>query len=127
MASILAGFSFSVVVQLALARDAIVDRLTTRATFVAFLLCTVALILSVGVGVLLSLPRPGRTSAGDATLIRFWLVGLWFGAVAFGAGLIGLGWLHSKTFGLLSTLAGILFLVLLHVAIRAATGAFPAW
>jgi hypothetical protein len=125
MASILAGFAFSVVVQLAMARDRSPTQPPIRAVFGAFLLCTVALVLAVVVGLLLLLPRPNRPPGSDATLIRLLLVGLWFGAITFGLGLIGLGWLHSRPFGRLSTLAGVLFLLVLHVAIYAATGGLP--
>jgi hypothetical protein len=74
---------------------------------------------------LLILPSPDRPLRGDAILIMLVLRGMWIGAIAFGLGLIGLGWIHSRAFGIISTVAGIAFLVLIHVAIQAATAGFP--
>ena len=125
MASILAGFSFSVVVQLALAHDRSPRQQAIRATFVAFLICTIALIIAVAAGVLLILPSLNRPLRGDGILVTLVILGMWIGAVTFGLGLIGLGWIHSKPFGIISTVAGIAFLVLIHVAIQAATAGFP--
>jgi hypothetical protein len=91
----------------------------------AFLICTIALVVAVTAGVLLILPRPHRTLGGDELLITLLLVGMWIGAIIFGLGLIGLGWIHSRDFGIISTLAGIVFLVLIHVAIQAASAGLP--
>ena len=65
---------------------------------------------------------PHRALAVAITLL---LVGMWIGAITFGLGLMGLGWIHSRGFGIISTLAGIVFLVLIHDAIQAATAGLP--
>jgi hypothetical protein len=87
----------------------------------AFLICTIALVVAVTAGVLLILPRPHRTLGGDELLITLLLVGMWIAAITFGHGLIGLGWIHSRDFDIISTLAGIVFLVLIYLAIQVAS------
>ena len=114
LSSILAGFSFTVVVQLALAKERDGTQGPIRASFIAFLGCTVALVASVVAGAMFVVP--GNPNKGEGPLGAIWLLGLLVGAVSFGCGLISLGWIHSRTFGLLATIAGIVFLVLLAVA-----------
>src|SRR5919107_1270172 len=77
MASILAGFSFSVIVQLALAQQSAAHPAAIYTTFLAFLICTIALIIAVAAGMLLILPSLDRPLQGDAFLIMLVLRGMW--------------------------------------------------
>ncbi len=45
--------------------------------------------------------------------------------MTFGVGLIDLGWIRSRAFAIVSTVAGVVFLVLIHVGIQAATAVLP--
>jgi hypothetical protein len=116
LSSILAGFSFTVVVQLALAKERTPRPNPTalRASFIAFLICTVALVISVVAGAMLVFPETGRTS-GEELVGTIWWLGMLIGAVSCGGGLIALGWMHSREFGILATIAGVVSLVLLLV------------
>jgi hypothetical protein len=125
LSSILAGFSFTVVVQLALAKDRPANPMPIRASFLAFLICTVALVASVVAGAMFVVP--GAENKGEGPIGTIWLLGMLVGAVSFGCGLISLGWIHSRAFGVLATIAGIVFLVLLGVTLWTALSASPAF
>jgi hypothetical protein len=125
LSSILAGFSFTVVVQLALAKEANAKPTPTRASFIAFLVCTVALVASVIAGMLFIFP--GGETKGEGPLGWIWLGGMLVGAISFGGGLIALGWIHSREFGILAMIAGIVFLLLLAVALGTVLLSSPAF
>jgi hypothetical protein len=115
LSSILAGFSFTVVVQLAMAKDDRPQRTAMRVGFISFLVCTVALVVSVIAGV--ALIFPDQESRNVELLAAMWLLGMLVGAIGFGCGLISLGWIRSREYGMLATAAGIGFFVLLAVAV----------
>jgi hypothetical protein len=123
--SILAGFSFTVVVQLALAKNGSSRKIAARSGFIAFLVCTVSLVLSVIAGVLFIFP--GGVNKGEGPIGALWLLGMLVGAVSFGCGLICLGWIHSREFGILATVAGVVFLLLLAVALWTTLPSSPAF
>ena len=125
LSSILAGFSFTVVVQLALAKDGNPNQLAIRASFIVFLVCTVALVASVVSGAMFIVP--GGENKGEGPIGTIWLLGMLIGAVSFGCGLISLGWIRSREFGVLATIAGLVFLVLLAVTLSTALSASPAF
>ena len=115
LTSILAGFSFTVVAQLALAKETDPKRRPVRISIIAFPICTVSLVASVVAGALFVFPGPANKGEGSLGII--WLLGMLAGAVSFGIGLMALGWIHSRSFGTWATAAGIVFLLLLGVAV----------
>lgn len=127
LSSILAGFSFTVVVQLAMAKDDPLKRVAMRSSFVSFLVCTVSLVASVIAGVALIFPK--LENQGAELFATMWLLSMLIGAISFGCGLISFGWIRSREYGILATAAGTAFLLLLAVAVWtvAATSSAFTW
>ena len=119
LSSILAGFSFAVIAQLALrdrkgkAPEPNLRKDTAMWTFLAFAICTVAFVSSVFSTNILSMYYiSGIYLEQNETIARLsWLIGIF----AFSFGIIGLGWIYSRRFGIIATIAGATLLVVVGI------------